>query len=148
MTDIVKLSDTRFNPSDYSIHRYSANVPVGTTLEDVLHPEYFGNCLDRMRAGMEISVLSEDFTLDARFRVLSTSKTTAKLRTLDVYAGSGVSPAETEAHKVTMDGIDVNWGGPNHKYRFLHNGTVVEFGFATQGEAQEAAEKYVAQANG
>ncbi|MGV2099052.1 hypothetical protein [Rhizobium sp. 21-4511-3d] len=148
MTDIVKLSDTRFTPSDYVIHRYAASVPSGTTLEDILHPEYFGNCLAHMRPGMEISVLSEDFELDARLRVLTTSKTTAKLRVLDVYAGAGVETDETKMPEVTMAGIEVNYGGPNHKWRFLHNRTVVEHGFVTQGEAQEAAEKYVAQANG
>lgn len=148
MTDIVKLSDTRFTPSDYVIHRYAANVPSGTTLEDILHPEYFGNCLSHMRPGMEILVLSEDFELDARLRVLTTSKTTAKLRILDIYAGAGDDAEETETPKVSMDGIEVNFGGPNHKWRFLHAGTVVEHGFVTQGEAQEAAEKYVAQANG
>lgn len=148
MTDIVKLSDTRFTPADYVFHRYAASVPVGTTLQDILHPEYFGNCLSHMRPGMEILVLSEDFELDVRLRVISTSKTTAKLRTLEVYSGGGVEANETAVPKVTMDGIVVNHGGPHHKWRFLHNGAVVEHGFVTQGEAQEAAEKYVAQANG
>ena len=148
MTDLIKLSDTRFTPSDYMIGRYSASVPTGTTLQDVLHPEYFGNCLDKMRAGMEISVLSEDMALDARLRVLTTSKTTAKLRVLDVYAGGGVDANDTEIPKITLDNIEVTWGGPNHKWRFLHSGSVVEHGFATEGEAQEAAQAYVKKANG
>jgi hypothetical protein len=148
MTQIVKLSDTRFTPSDYSINRYAAQAPTGTTLEDVLHPEFFGNCLDRMRPGMEITVLSEDFALDARLRVLSTSKTTAKLRVLDVYAGKGVKSSETETPKASLDNVEVNWGGPNHKWRFVHNGIVVEHGFVTEGEAKEAAAKYIETANG
>lgn len=148
MTDLMKLSDTRFTPSDYQIGRYAASVPVGTTLKDVLHPEYFGNCLDKMRSGMEITVLSDDMSLDARLRVLTTSKTTAKLRVLDVYAGEGVDANETEIPKVTLDSVTVNWGGPNHKFRFVHAGRVVEHGFATEGEAKEAAQAYIDKANG
>jgi hypothetical protein len=144
----MKLSDTRFTPADFKVGRYAADVPVGTTLEDVLHPEFFGNCLDKLRAGMEVTVLSEDFELDARLRVLTTSKTTAKVRVLDVYAGAGVPKNDTELPKVSIDNIDVNWGGPNHKWRFLHAGSVVEHGFATEGEASEAAMAYIEKANG
>ncbi|MDR6818503.1 hypothetical protein J2X76_003680 [Neorhizobium sp. 2083] len=148
MTNLVKITDTRFTPSDYKIGRYTADVPTGTTLQDVLHPEYFGNCLDKMRPGMEITVLSEDMALDARLRVLTTSKTTAKLRVLDVYAGDGVNANETEIPKLTLENIEVGWGGPNHKWRFVHAGNVVEHGFATEGEAKEAAEAYINKANG
>lgn len=148
MSDLIKLSDTRFHPADYKIGRYTADVPTGTTLKDVLHPEYFGNCLDRMRPGMELIILSEDFALDVRLRVLTTSKTTAKLRVLDVYAGDGVDASETEIPKLTGDNVEVNWGGPNHKWRFVHASRVVEYGFATEGEAKEAAQAYIDKANG
>jgi hypothetical protein len=145
MTQVSKLADHRFSQADYAFHRYAANVPVGTTIEDVLHPEFFGNCLSRMRPGMEISVLSEDFKLDARLRVLSTSKTTAKLRVLSIYPGDDTEP---DLSQVKVEGIRVGWGGPNHKWRVLHDRTVVEHGFATEGEAQEAADAYAAKANG
>lgn len=146
MTQVLKLADHRFSQADYFIHRYAANVPVGTTIEDVLHPEFFGNCLDRIRPGMEITVLSEDFKLDARLRVLSTSKTTAKLRVLSIYHEASADALDLP--KVTIEGVVVNWGGPNHKWRVLHAGTVVKHGFSTEGEANEAADQYAAQANG
>lgn len=148
MTQVLKLADHRFAQADYSIHRYAANVPVGTTIDDVLHPEYFGNCLDRIRPGMEITVLSEDFKLDARFRVLSTSKTTARLRLMDVYAGDQSAASAEGGLSADLGPADVTWGGPNHKWRFLHAGTIIEHGFATEGEAREAAEKYLKKIGG
>lgn len=144
----TKLSDTRFMVADHKIGRYAADAPCGTTLEDVLHPEFFGNCLDRLRPGMEVTILSEDFELDIRIRILTISKTTAKVRVLDVYKGHGVKTNETEHPKVTLDNVEVNFGGPNHKWRFLHSGNVVEYGFSTKGEAEEAALTYVEKANG
>jgi hypothetical protein len=145
---MVKVSDSQFMPADYAFPRYAASVPIGTTLEDVLQPDFFGNCIATMRRGMEISVMSEDFSLDVRLRVLSTSKTTAKLRVLDIYAGAGADAKDTEIPKVKPDSIEVTWGGPNHKWRFLHGGSVVEHGFATEGEAEEAAASWAEKANG
>lgn len=143
----MKLSDTRFHPADFVIGRYVASVPAETTLRDVMEPEYFGNCLDRMRPGMEIIVLSEDFALDAKLRVLTVGKMTVKLRVLDVYAGEGIDVAENKP-KVSLDNVDVNFGGPNHKWRYVHSGKVIEHGFSTKEEAEDAALKYVETSNG
>lgn len=139
MTKTVKLAGGRFLQSDYSIGRYAARPPSGTTIEDVLHPEYFQNELNVLRAGHVINVLSDDFTLDCDLRVLTVTKTTAKVRVLRLFN-------EDEAIKSDVDDISettVSWGGPNHKWRFLHNGVVIEHGFATEAEAQEAAAKYL-----
>ncbi|AXV15118.1 hypothetical protein CYG48_05035 [Neorhizobium sp. SOG26] len=96
----------RFQPADFSIQRFAAKVPVGTTLEDVMNPEYFSNHLDRMKPGMEITVLSEDNTLDVRLRVLSITKTTATLRVLDDY-----STAE-ETNSAALKGTGGKQGKP------------------------------------
>lgn len=158
-----KLSGVdRFQPADFSIQRFAARVPADITLDDVLHPEYFANHIDRMKPGMEITVLSEDNKLDARLRVLSVTKTTASLRVLDDYSNAdetngkkakAKAPADAKADdggagKVSMDDIKVNHGGPHHMWRFIHSDKVIEHGFATQADATAAAEKYVEKANG
>lgn len=133
-----KLSGGRFQPADFSIGRYAAMVPAQTTLSDVLHPEYFQNHLASLRPGMEVSVLSDDFALDCRLRVLTVTKTTVKFRTLDVHAGERAEPKPAEITEVK-----VGFGGPNHKWRFVHAGQVIKFGFATEAEAQVAADEYL-----
>lgn len=144
----------RFQPADFSVQRYAAKVPADTSLKDVLHPEYFANHLDRMKPGMEITVLSDDNKLDARLRVLSVTKTTASLRVLDDYSGSeetntkGARASSESDGKVSISDITVSHGGPHHKWRFIHGGKVIEHGFGSEADAKAAADKYVEKANG
>lgn len=153
----------RFQPADFSIQRFAAKVPPGTTLEDVLHPEFFGNHLDKMKPGMEITILSDDNKLDARLRVLTVTTTTASLRVLDDYSdaaetnakpegGKAAKPAKPEGEqggkKVTIDDVKVGHGGPHHNWRFVHGDKVIEHGFGSKADAEAAAEAYVKKANG
>lgn len=142
MNTAPKLSGrTRFQPKDFSIIRFAAVVPCGTTIEDITNPEYFANHLDRMKPGMEIAVLSDDFALDATLRVLTITKTTANVRVLNVYA----EPKADDAADAGDDkAVKVSHGGPHHKWRITHGDTVVEKGFATKEEAQTAADEYAA----
>ncbi|MGN6773245.1 MAG: hypothetical protein ACTHJQ_25875 [Rhizobiaceae bacterium] len=135
--------DDRFAQSDFKIGRYAAKVPTGTTLDDVMHPEYFQNHLARIRPGMEINVLSDDFTLDCDLRVLTVTKTTAKMRVIRNH-----SEADAPKMKAAPSEVEVGWAGPNHKWRFVHAGQVIEHGFATEDEARNAAAKYRAKIAG
>lgn len=134
----------RFNQSDYLIGRYAARVPVGTGIEDLMHPEYWQNHLSSLRPGMMINVLSDDLALDCDLRVLTVTKTTAKMRLVRFFEETSmpkVAPAE-------ISGVEIKWAGPNHKWRFAHAGEVIEHGFATEDEAKEAAAKYTAKIRG
>ncbi|MQY48193.1 hypothetical protein GAO09_19340 [Rhizobiales bacterium RZME27] len=168
--------NTRFQPSDFSIQRFAAKVSNDTTLEDILHPEFFSNHLDRMKPGMEITVLSDDFQLDARLRVLTVEKTTASLRVLDDYSGaketnskpekepkpakgSGAKEAEGKGGegsgtisgqltgKVKAEDLEVTHGGPQG-WRFKHGDKIVEQGFGSKADAEAARDKYLAKVNG
>lgn len=139
MSDIQKLGASRFMPADYSIGRYAATVPSETTLEDVLHPEYFANHFSVFKQGMRIDVISDDMKLDCELRVVGVSKTAAKLRVLRVYDEKKAIKQPTA--ELTPPGV--NHGGPHHKWRFLHGGNVVQHGFDTKEAAEKAAEKYI-----
>lgn len=164
----------RFQPADFSIQRFAAKVPPQTTLADILHPEFFGNHLDKMKPGMEITVLSDDNKLDVRLRVLSVTATTASLRVLDDYSEAEETNSKPESAKppkpkkadkpegekaneggdgqtggnITLDDLKVGFGGPNHKWRFMHGDKVIEHGFGSEADARAAAEEYVKKANG
>lgn len=145
----------RFQPADFSIQRFVAKVPTGTTIDDVLSAGYFGNHLDRMKAGMEIIVLSDDFKLDARLRVLTVGKTTASVRVLEDCSDAPETASvkakdrrETkEPAKLKIEDVKVGHGGPHHMWRFVHDDKVIEHGFTTKEDAEAAAEAYVAKAN-
>lgn len=134
---IPKLGgNQRFQPADFTVARFVAHVPSDTTMKDVLHPDYFQNHLDRLKPGMEVTVLSEDFELDARLRCLTVTKVTATFRVLDVYAGE-YDPEDKSAPE-DADEITVSFGGPQHKWRLVHRGEVLEKGFASKEDAEAA----------
>lgn len=135
----------RFQPADFTINRYVAHVPSGTTVADVLHAEYFQNHLDRLRPGMEVTVLSDDLALDARLRCLTVTKITATFRILDVYAGD--RPADDLFSNINAEDIIVDWGGPQHKWRLVHLNEVIEKGFGSKEDA-EAAKATLLETNG
>lgn len=141
MTKVQKLGGGAncFHQADYLIGRYAAKAPVGTTLEDVLHPEYFQNHISSLRPGMMITVVSDDFELDCDLRVLTVTKTTAKMRVIRT-----LDKAATPKAKADVSGVKVRHAGPYHKYRIEHAGEVIQHGFATEEEALAAAEKYKA----
>lgn len=134
----------RFQPSDFTVARYVAHVPSETTMKDVLHPDYFQNHLDRLKPGMEITVISDDLALDVKLRCLTVTKVTAAFRVLDVYAGD--YDPEDKAPTRNANEIEVNWGG-QHKWRIVHRGEVLEKGFATKEDA-EAAKASLLETNG
>lgn len=131
----------RFHQADYLIGRYAAKPPTGTTLEDVLQPEYFRNNLDSLKPGMEITVVSDDFKLDCVLRVLTVAKVTANMRVLRVY--SDESAPEVEVKDDSISDVAVKWGGPNHLWRIQHGDAVVDKGYSTQDEAAAARVKYL-----
>lgn len=139
MEKAQKLAGHRFAQADYAIGRYAATVPAETTLEDVTHPEYFGNHLNLFRAGMTIQVLSDDHVLDCDLRVLTVTKTSAKVRVLRIFDPK-TAPRVKDA-EITAPVID--HGGPIHKWRFIHNGEIIQTGFETKDAATRAAEKHI-----
>ena len=138
MTQVTKLAGHRFAQADYAIGRYAATVPAETTIEEITHPEYFANHVGVFRRGMTIDVLSDDFTLDCTLRVLSVTKTSAIVRVIRLY--DEASAPTVEAGEISRP--EVSFGGPHHKWRFLHNGEVIQTGFDTKEAAERAAQKH------
>lgn len=152
MANKTKLgAGAAFQPADFSIVRYAAKVPVGTSLADVTHPEFFANHLGRMRQGMRIEVMSEDMELDCELRVISVLKTGAKVRVLSVHsepAASDRKPDE-DAGGDDKDKLTVSFGGPHHKWRYGAAGKdPLETGFGSKADAEEALAKYLEELNG
>lgn len=137
----IKLGGGLLEQADYSIHRYVARPPAGTTLEDVLSRDYWGNHLTALRPGMELGILSQDFSLDIKLRVLTVHKTHATFRVLEKYAEPDVVLNDSATSVVGSDAI-AQWAGPNAKWRVMHNGEVIEANFATKEDAEAAAKSY------
>lgn len=136
MTAILKVTD--LDHSHYLRLRMTANVPAGTTLEQVTNPGYWANHAFRLKPGTLIEVLSEDNVLDCELRVLEVAPTYAKVRVLRNY----VETAENKAPVAAPDDIIVDFAGKVDKWRVLQGMTVISSGLATKDAAEKAAEEY------
>lgn len=129
------LGANALNLADYMFPRFAAEVPAGTTVEDVLDPIFLRNFTHQIKVGAQVDLLSTDLVLDVSLRVTQVSKTEIHTRVIRD------SCVVTEAGELP-DGITVGFGGPKHKWRFLVNGEVESFGYGSQAEAEAAALAY------
>jgi hypothetical protein len=114
-----------------------AEVPAGTTLDDVLSPEFWSAHTPRLKRGAIIEVLSEDNALDCDLRVLKVGPTFAHVRLLRCHT----EEAERVAQE-THSEITVGYGGKQGRWRVLHLGKVVKEGMETKVEAERFAEDF------
>lgn len=139
----IVLSGRQFVMADFEFGRFGARVPAGTTLKQILAPEYFRNHASRLKPGARIEVVSDDNNLDAELRVLRVTNTSVSCRALRVYEAND-KPVEKKSKKIELsDSVSVEWGGPNHKYRIMHSGEIVQHGFAEKDAAVAAAKAYI-----
>jgi hypothetical protein len=132
------LKATAMDHSHYVRLSLFAEPPAGTTLEDVLNPEYWANHTQRLKRGAVIEVLSEDSLLDCDLRVLKVGPTYAHVRLLRNY----VESASVSAPSVLHEDVKVSFGGKQDRWRIIHRDAVVQSGMETKAEAEKAAEEY------
>lgn len=132
------LKATAMDHSHYVRLSLFAEVPAGTTLDDVLTPEYWANHTQRLKRGAVIEILSEDSALDCELRVLKVGLTFAHVRLLRNYIEGAAPAAPTSLH----EDVKVSFGGKQDRWRIIHRDAVVQSGMETKAEAEKAAEEY------
>lgn len=132
------LKATAMDHSHYVRLSLFAEVPAGTTLDDVLTPEYWANHTQRLKRGAVIEILSEDSGLDCELRVLKVGPTFAHVRLLRNYIESAAPAVSTGLH----EDVKVSFGGKQDRWRITHRDAVVQSGMETKAEAEKAAEEY------
>ncbi len=127
----LKLKTADFKLADQEIRRYVARVPEGTTLDDVIHPEFFGNVMHQLMPNQTmVRVLSYDAQLRADIFLVAKTQTTAKWVVDHIYSEPGKEEVkETDMSKATE--YVVNFA-PAHKWRIIHNGIVIEKGIESK----------------
>ena len=122
-----------------SLHDAAFSVPTlfhapspGTTLEDVLAPEYWAHVAATLRAGARIELLAQDGAWWAMLLVRAAGKTDAKVQALQY-----VELGQREA--VTVGGYEVKWRGPARKWGIVRTSdlSVLQDGFAVKEEAAD-----------
>lgn len=108
----------RFQLAEHVIQGWAVMVEHGTTMEDVLKPEFFAHVSRALRPFAKISVLADDGSFYAELLVKSAGATWANVVALNVVDLTGVAAPQAEP----TSGYSVGFGGPHHKWRVLQVG--------------------------
>lgn len=110
----MKITKDRFKLAE-SVRRTHVVTPHhGTTLEEVMKPEYWAHIAAELKAGSHIEVVAEDGSWFAELFVVHAERLWAKmalLRKVDLVATA------TEVNPADFEEFYVKWSGPVSKFR-------------------------------
>lgn len=132
-----KMMEKNLLGAEFARQLFRAIPPAGTKIEEMLDPSYWAHVAKRFNPHDMIEVIPEDGSFYARLIVLSVAHLSMKVQALEcvvLVANPKVAKADAIAQ------FEVNWGGPNAKWRVLRKSdgaAVTNDSFQTQEEAQE-----------
>jgi len=146
MSKSVRLSgNKRFRMADHAYRRFVAEPLSGTTIKQIMSPEYFVNFRRELMPNTVVSVISEDGIIDLELRVLRVKETGVITRLLiDYMAIASLFDSDVSLPPVSRpmvsegvpEGYKVEFvAGGGHKHRVVFDGEVVSKRHATRDEA-------------
>lgn len=121
---------------------WKAWINPGTTIEDVLRPNFWAHNTTRAGVGDEIKVFAPDGTFYMHLVVLSKTVSTLSVRPLMGWAPSEDEAKEAETNEAgAADLYEIKWGGNKDRFRIIDKATmnVVEAGFGSKADAAARA---------
>lgn len=147
MTSSVKIkmspNPQKFNSAEFRRNEWFAAPEAGTTLEQILDPDFWSHVSGRVKPLDIIEVLPEDASFYARLMVTSCSRIHAKVVVL--YHKSLVDAGVAEPTPDDAGQYEVKWLGPSGKFGVLRTKDkhTVKSGFSTKPEAEIYLQDYV-----
>lgn len=137
-----QLGANRLKQTAYENNMWTVYPEKGTTVEDMLVPDYWAHVGLQLRPYDEIRVCSEDRSFYARLLVVSSDRLWAKTVVLESHALS--SAASKEAAGI-FDQFKVEHAGPHHKWRVVRikDSEVLVKELGTKDEAEGWLKQYV-----
>lgn len=135
-----KLMERNLHAADFARQVFRVNPPAGTTLDEMLVPEYWAHVARRMTPHDVVEVVPEDGSFYARLFVLNSDKLWVKMAKLDYveFGDAGQRPAQA-------DKFEAKFGGPNVKWRVHNksdNSLVSGDSFQTRADAEKWIEQH------
>lgn len=110
---IPSLRPGRFGLAEHKINHFAVNADAGTTVDDILKPEYWANVAMHLRptGGDEITVICDDMSFRAHLWVVNAGHTYANVRLI----GEPIVLSAQEAREITIhdSNVFVQWRGPH-----------------------------------
>lgn len=133
---MAKLLEKSLLGADYARQSFRATPPAGTTLDEMLAPEYWAHVAQKVNPHDLIEVVPEDGAFFARLFVVSTQKLSMKVAKLEYVEFSTTAIAETAKVK---DEFECKWSGPAAKWRVhrkADNSLATTDSFASREDAE------------
>jgi hypothetical protein len=109
-----KLDRSRLHSAEHSFTLHDAYVPENATLEDILRPDYWGNCAQLIRANDEMRILWEDESRRIYAYVVAVTRNWVKIKVLSDISlrDDSVVPevVKTSEFEPVWRGIHYRWG--------------------------------------
>lgn len=138
-----QLSPVRFTGTEYAYNTWSVNAEQGTSREDLKSPDFWSHVAHKLRAGDEVRVLAEDHAYLARFLVVATDRTWARVHELE-YVDLRTQVEEAEVAMIADD-YEVKLRGPK-RWSVIRKADrqVLQEQLHTEDDAREWLKKYLA----
>lgn len=140
----MKLSNPRFSLYEYQNQMWTATAETGTTLEDVLKPDYFANIANKLQQYDRICVRVDTGEWYAELLVVACGKNWAKtVSVLDVEFSESVN--DDEGRNEVFEAFSVAFRGPHCKWSVIRksDSEVIKEHCATKSEAQGWLASYI-----
>lgn len=137
-----QLSPTRFTGTEYAYNTWSVNAEQGTTRDDLKSPDFWSHIAHKLRAGDEIRVLAEDHTYLARFLVVASDRTWARVHEIE-YVDLQTKVEEADV-AVIVDDYEVKLRGPK-RWSVIRKSdrAVLQENMHTQDDARQWLARYL-----
>lgn len=127
-----KLHPGRLSTLESVERQWHAELPAGTTPEDIMKPEYWAHLARTIRPMDTIKVFCEDGSWEGLYRVMFVS--TAEIRISECWSKSH----ETIDMKAESESHEIKWISPTKKFGVIRkdDGSVIQDGFYPKEQAQ------------
>lgn len=139
----VKILQNRIRPAEYDRTIFATNPEPGTTLEDMLAPEYWSHVAKNFKPGSRIEVTAEDGSWFAELYVRRASANAALVVVLRHYEFTSSKAAQPEAASEHTD-FTVKFRGGAGWSVIRNSDKAIMF---ENGKTREQAESWVAEQN-
>ena len=113
---IRKITEARFKPRDFATKDFVIMPETGTTIEDIMRPEYFCHVAKQLAIGNKIEVIADDMSFYARLLVVGVTNLSAKVFVLEYHDLADAEKSASVPGLVTSEDYEIVFRGVHSKW--------------------------------
>ncbi len=141
---MAKLMERNLHSADFARQCFRVTPPAGTTIDEMLEPDYWAHVARRITPHDIVEVVPEDGAFYARLFVVNSEKLWVKMAKLEYVEFGEIATVKTPA----TEKFEAKFGGANVKWRVHNksdNSLAAQDSFQTRTEAEKWIEQHAKQ---